>query len=229
MYMHVHMYSRSHKNGDVLVPFHPVQTASAPLMLAVLFPFCMHACTISNWAWSPCKVKKMKGQLFHSPTRIDSFILPWSSKLFWSCSLLPLFFFEWVLRSRLESAIDDWSISSCQSTLITSKCDRLARAMLLLAFLGSLGVIFVLAMIEIVDCKFRRIGLRQSHSHCCVWEWPFHFVSTRRNGTKTSPIFLLLLYWHVQCMYTCTCSLDQYCVSWRDRIGIQWVLLHHYY
>jgi hypothetical protein len=50
----------------------------------------------------------------------------------------------------LKSAIDNRSTSHCQSTLITSKCDRLARAMLLLAFLDSLGVIFVLATIAIV-------------------------------------------------------------------------------
>ena len=46
--------------------------------------------------------KEMKGQLVHSPTRIDSFILPRSSKLFWSSSLLSLFVFEWVLWSRLD-------------------------------------------------------------------------------------------------------------------------------
>jgi hypothetical protein len=57
-------------------------------MLAVPFLFRMHACTISNWAWSSEMQKKMKGQLVHLPTRIDSFILPRSSKLFLSSSLL---------------------------------------------------------------------------------------------------------------------------------------------
>ena len=38
--------------------------------------------------------KKMKGQLVHSPTRIDSLILPWSSKLFWGSSPQPLFNLE---------------------------------------------------------------------------------------------------------------------------------------
>jgi hypothetical protein len=49
----------------------------------------------------------------------------------------------------LKSVIDDRSTLRCQSTLITSKCDILASAMHLLAFLDSLGVIFVLAKIGI--------------------------------------------------------------------------------
>ena len=48
--------------------------------------------------------KEMKGKLVHSPItcRINSFILPRYSKLFWSSSLLSLFVFEWVLWSRLD-------------------------------------------------------------------------------------------------------------------------------
>ena len=46
------MYSRSQKNGDASVPFRPVQTPLHPFMPAVPFPFRMHACIISNWAWS---------------------------------------------------------------------------------------------------------------------------------------------------------------------------------
>ena len=71
--------------------------AVAPFMPAVPFPFRMHACIIGNWAWS-FDVQKKKGQLVDSPTRIDSFILLWSSKLFWGSLLLPLFDFERVLR-----------------------------------------------------------------------------------------------------------------------------------
>ena len=74
---------------------------TAPFMPAVPFPFCMHACIISNWAWSFNVQKKKEGQLVNLPTRINSFIL-WSSKLFWGSSLLLLFGFEWVLRSTLE-------------------------------------------------------------------------------------------------------------------------------
>jgi hypothetical protein len=84
------LYSRSQKNGDIFVPFCPVQTASVPFMLVVPFPFHMHACTISNWVWS-FDVQKMKGQLVHLLTRINSLILPRSS------SLLPLFNSERVL------------------------------------------------------------------------------------------------------------------------------------
>ena len=85
---------------------------------------------------------KKEGQLVDSPTRINSFILLWSSKLFWGSLLLPLFDFERVLRLRLDwvcmkSAIDDRSTLHCQSTLIASKCNRLDGVMLLLAFLGS--------------------------------------------------------------------------------------------
>ena len=44
----------------------------------------------------------MESQLVRSSTIIDSFILPPSSKDFWSSSLLLLFDFGWVLWSRLD-------------------------------------------------------------------------------------------------------------------------------
>ena len=50
----------------------------------------------------------------------------------------------------------------CQSTLIASKCDRLDRAMLL-SFLDSLGVFFVLATIGIVDCTFGCLPVSVPH------------------------------------------------------------------
>ncbi len=55
------------KNGDIFVLFSPVQTASAPFMLAVPFPFHIHACTISKLTWS-IDMHEMKAQLAHSPT-----------------------------------------------------------------------------------------------------------------------------------------------------------------
>ena len=112
VFMHTHTctYSRSQKNGDASVPFRPVQTPLHPFMPAVSFPFRMHAYAwiISNWAWS-FNVQKKKGQFVDSPTRIDSFILLWSSKLFWGSILPPLFDFERVLQSRLDWV---WSLLS---------------------------------------------------------------------------------------------------------------------
>ena len=93
----------------------PLSDAVAPFMPAVLFPFRMHACIISNWAWS---FDVQEGQLVDSPTRIDSFILLWSSKLFWGTSLLLLFNLERVLRSRL-----DW----VRSLLLTINQSRVAN------------------------------------------------------------------------------------------------------
>ena len=64
-----------------------------------------------------CWCAKMDYQLVHSPTRIDSFILPQSTNIFnvfWGSALQPLFIFGRVPKS----AIVDWSISCCQSTLI---------------------------------------------------------------------------------------------------------------
>ena len=110
-------------------------------MPAIPFLFRMHACIISNWAWS-FDMQKKEGQLVDSPTRIDSFMLLWSSELFWVTSLLLLFdFFRFLASSAinarlgLKSAIDDQSILRCQSTLIASKCHRLDRAMLFFGFL----------------------------------------------------------------------------------------------
>ena len=87
----------SQKNGDASVPFRPVQT---PLHHSCQ-PFHFHSvCT--RVIILGVIFRKKEGQLVDSPTRIDSFILLWSSKLFWDSSLLPLFDFERVLRSRLD-------------------------------------------------------------------------------------------------------------------------------
>ena len=162
-------------------------------MPAVPFPFHMHACIISNWEWS-FNVQKNEGQLVALPTGIDSFILLWSSKLFWGSSLLPLFDFERVLWLRLN-----W-VRSMLSTINRPRvanqlwCDRLDRAMFLLAFLGSWGVIFVLAMIGIVDCMFRRVDLCPSRFHSCVWGTAV-LLPSRRGGMerKHHHFFCLLL------------------------------------
>jgi hypothetical protein len=41
-----------------------------------------------------------------------------------------------------------------KSIPLASKCDRLDRAMLILAFLDSSGVFFMLATFELLDCTF---------------------------------------------------------------------------
>ena len=114
------IYSRSKKNWWRFryVPSH--SDAVAPFMPAVPFPFCMYACIINNWAWFFDVQKKKEGQHVDSPTRIDlcSFILLWSSKLFWGGSLLSLFDFELVLRLRL-----DW----VRSLLLTINQSRVAN------------------------------------------------------------------------------------------------------
>ena len=161
-------------------------------MLAVPFPFRMHACTISNWAWS-FDMQKNERPARSLPTRIDNFLLLQSSKLFWGSSLLPLFNFERVLRLRLDWVWSPlWTIDRPRvaNRLIASKCDRLDRAMLLLAFLGSWGIIFVLATIGIVDCTFHCVGLRLSRFHSCVWGTAV-LLPSRRGGTeqKRYPFF----------------------------------------
>ena len=55
--------------------------------------------------------------------------------------------------------------------------------MLLLTFLGSWGVIFVLATIGIVDCIFRRIGRHPSRFHFCAWGTAVSLPS-ERDGTE---------------------------------------------
>ena len=80
---------------------------------------------------------KVESQFLHSPSRINSFILPPSSG---QCTTVALQFrVSSAVEARLgsKSAIDDWSTSRCQSIQITSNCNRLDRAMLLLAFLDS--------------------------------------------------------------------------------------------
>ena len=164
--------------------------------------------------------KKMKGQLVHSLIRIDSFILLQSSKLFWGSSLL-WFWVSSAIEARLglKSAIDNWSTLHCQSTLITSKCDRLDRVMLLLAFLGSWGIIFVLATIGIVNCTFRRVGLRSSHFHSCVWETAV-LLPSRWDGTERKHhdffdcycIYNENLFWMI-------ISVIAECISWRHWIA----------
>ena len=101
-----------------------------------------------------CRSVNMESQLVCSPTRIDSFILPSSSKVFWGSALLPFFDFGWVLQLRLNWDRNQLSTWRCQ---IASKYDHLDRVMLLLAFLDSLGILFMLATIGIVDCMFGRL------------------------------------------------------------------------
>ena len=72
--LYMYMYSRSQKNDDASVLFRPIQT---PLHRSCQ-PFRMHACIISNWAWS-FDMQKKEGQHIDSPNRIGSFILLWSS------------------------------------------------------------------------------------------------------------------------------------------------------
>jgi hypothetical protein len=113
----------------------------------------------------------MKGQLVHSPTRINIYcygLLNCSGAVHYCRSSILSEFCDRG-STGLKSAIDDRSTSHCRSTLIAFKCNRLARVMLLLAFLDSLGVIFVLATIGIVDCTFRPVDLRSSRFHSCVW------------------------------------------------------------
>ena len=78
----------------------------------------------------------MNGSLTYSLIRIDSFIRPQLSEVFWSTTLLPFF----------NLAMDNRSASSCcSSTLIASNCDHSDRAMQLL--LCSLCILFMLVMI----------------------------------------------------------------------------------
>ena len=147
--------------------------------------------------------KKMKGQLVHSPTRIDSFLLLQSPKLLWGSLLLPLFDFEQVLWSRLN-----W-VWSPLSTINRSRVANWLRSppnaiawieWCFLAFLGSWGIIFMLASQLHV----------QSHRpptvpfpFLCMGNGRFTFVWTGQNGTKMSPLWLLLYEscFHMYCMY----------------------------
>ena len=136
---------------------------------------------------------KMESQLVRSPTRIDTFILLPSSKVF--CAAL-WFWASSVIEARLGSmyAINNRLTWQCQSTLIASKCDRLDRTMLLLAFLDYPGVFFVLAVIRIVDSTFRRLPVTLSHFCFSCIEQPFYFRldNVEWNGNVT--VFLPLLH-----------------------------------
>ena len=66
------------------------------------------------------------------------------------------------------------STSRCQSTLFASKCDCLDRAMLLLAFLNSPSVFFVLATIGIVDYTFLSLPV----ASLCPVPFPFFVHET---------------------------------------------------
>ena len=133
--------------------------------------------------------KKMKGQLVHSRTRINSFILPRSSKLQFTTAAFR-FWASFVVKARmgLKSAIDNRSTSSCQSTLMASKCDQLDRV-ILLAFSGSWGVIFMLAMIG--NSWLYMSASTLPFPFFCMGNGCFTSISTGRNGMKTSPFLLL--------------------------------------
>ena len=150
----------------------------------------MHVYTISNWAWSSDMQEKKKSERpAHSLAdyRIDSLILPRSSKLFWGSSLPLLFDFERVLRSRL-----DW----VWSQLTTIDWPRVANRLWLrysdvsFGFVRHLRHIFMLATIGIVDCTFRRIGLHPSRFHFCVWGTAFLLLSWLAERNENITVFL---------------------------------------
>ena len=98
-------------------------------------------------------------------TRINSFILLWCSKLFWGSSLLLLFDFG--------STGFEVSYRRSINLVLPIDSDRFqiqSLAMLLLAFLCSRGIVFMLATTGIVNCTFLCIGLHLSCSHCCASE-----------------------------------------------------------
>ena len=66
--------------------------------------------------------------------------------------------------------------------------------MLLLAFLGSWGVIFVLATIGMVDCIFRRVGLHPSRFHFRAWGTAVLFSVDGAEWNENVTVFCLLLY-----------------------------------
>ena len=125
-------------------------------MPAVPFPFRMHTCTISNWVWSFDVQKKWKASSFNR--QLELIVLYCYGLL--NCSGAVHYFRSSILSefcNRGSTAFEvcyQWSID---------------LTLLLLGFLGSWGVIFVLATIGIVDCTFRRVGLRPSRFHSCVW------------------------------------------------------------
>ena len=100
-----------------------------------------------------------------------------------------------MIEARLVSmsVVDDRSTSRCQLTLIASKCDCLDRVMLLLAFLDSPSILFVLATIGIVDCTFRRLPVVGLHPvpfpFFGAWNGCFTSIWTGWNGKIT--VFLV--------------------------------------
>ena len=137
--------------------------------------------------------KKMKASSFiHSLTRgLESIVLYSHGLLnccravhYCCCLILSKFCnqgstgFEVRYRRSIDRA------SCCQSSVITSKCDRLDRTMLLLAFLHSWGVVFVSAMIW--NSWLRSVA---SASTCPVsiivyGERPFYFHLDRTERNK---------------------------------------------
>ena len=159
-------------------------------MPAVPFPLRMHACIISNWAWS-FDVQKKEGQLVDSPTRIDSFILLWSSKLFWGKQFTTAALRFWVssaieaqLGSTCKSAIDDWSISRFHLTtaMATSSLCRIYHQAMTknrpcLSLRSKLGGLLSrpLEMYSTLCCSFENASLWPWHPsfvHMALQFWP---------------------------------------------------------
>ena len=158
----------------------------------------MHAYTISNWEWS---LDIQKNEIIHSPT-IDSFLLQPSSKLFWGSShnCCSLIWTSFVIKTRLDLkfAIDDWSSLHCQSTLITSKCHHLDRAMLRLAFSGSRHPFRASSIGIVVNVTFRNVSLQLSrfHSRLCTGNSYFSFRLDSAKRKETSPLIIFRLLLH---------------------------------
>ena len=103
------------------------------------------------------------------------------------------------VEARLGStyAINNQLTSHCQSTLIASKCDCWDRAMLLLAFLDSPGIFFMLATVGIVDRTFRCLPtavLCPSCFHVLCMDRTAVFFLLDRTERKCHHIFRQLLY-----------------------------------
>ena len=90
------IYSTRHENGDISVPF--CLNGICSMLFAVLFPFRTCKWPINTLGVSYWRQSKLVRLL----TGIDTFTLPWSSKLCWDTVLLPLIDFERVLRSPLD-------------------------------------------------------------------------------------------------------------------------------
>ena len=175
-------------------------------------------------------MQKKEGQLVDSPTRIDSFILLWSSKLFWGSSLLLLFNFEQVLRLKLDcmglkSALTIDRSCVGQSTLIASNCNRSDRAMLLLALVVSFHASYDWnSWLHFPSCWPPPVPF----PFLCMGNSRFTFVSTGRNGTKTSPFFVSYCTIYTSILIcTCTECHENLFLSWILKIAM-WYLLVQY-